>query len=263
MKAPAHGSDSLGIEPEPVHPPDVAGVLDLDAAIHHHGHAARLGNTCPLLVNHVVLTPHGAGVDLDRVRCNIRERVGGSEHIDDVDGNAQIEQARTEGKVDASIFAGYMRQSMGFGVRGINDAGTLAPVQGVFHYVGVGVKLSLPVRNKNQGNIEAAQAQLEAARNRREFAQHVVVNEVAAAYVRFMRAREALSVYRDAVHNQAERNLDVIRQTYELGQRSLIDYVSEQRRFIDVETGYTDVLKEYLDSMVDIERAVASPVPSA
>jgi len=176
---------------------------------------------------------------------------------------AQIEQARTEGKVDASIFAGYMRQNMGFGVRGINDAGALAPVQGVFHYVGVGVKLSLPVRNKNQGNIEAAQAQLEAARNRREFAQHVVVNEVAAAYVRFMRAREALSVYRDAVHNQAERNLDIIRQTYELGQRSLIDYVSEQRRFIDVETGYTDVLKEYLDSMVDIERAVASPVPSA
>ena len=176
---------------------------------------------------------------------------------------AQIEQARTEGKVDASIFASYMRQNMGFGVRGINDAGTLAPVQGVFHYVGVGVKLSLPVRNKNQGNIEAAQAQLEAARNRREFAQHVVVNEVAAAYVRFLRAREALSVYRDAVHNQAERNLNVIRQTYELGQRSLIDYVSEQRRFIDVETGYTEVLKEYLDSIVDIERAVASPVPSA
>jgi cobalt-zinc-cadmium efflux system outer membrane protein len=176
---------------------------------------------------------------------------------------AQIEQARTEGRVDASIFASYMRQNMGFGVRGINDTGTLAPVQGVFHYVGVGVKLSLPVRNKNQGNVEAAQAQLEAARNRREFAQHVVLNEVAAAYVRFLRAREALAVYRDAVHNQAERNLDVIRQTYELGQRSLIDYVSEQRRFIDVETGYTDVLKEYLDSIVEIERAVASPIPSA
>ena len=176
---------------------------------------------------------------------------------------AQIEQVRTEGRVDASIFASYMRQNMGFGVRGINDAGTLAPVQGVFHYVGVGVRLSLPLRNKNQGNIEAAQAQLEAARNRREFAHHVVQNEVAAAYVRFLRAREALSVYRDSVHNQAERNLDVIRQTYELGQRSLIDYVSEQRRFIDVETGYTDVLKEYLDSIVEIERAVASPVPSA
>lgn len=175
---------------------------------------------------------------------------------------AQIEQARTEGKIDASIFASYMRQNMGFGVRGINDAGILGPVQGVFHYVGVGVKLTLPVRNKNQGNIEAAQAQLEAARNRREFAAIVVRNEVAAGYARFNRAQAALAVYRDGVRNQAERNLDVIRQTYVLGQKSLLDYIAEQRRFIDVETGYTDVLKEYFDSLVEIERAAASPVPS-
>ena len=176
--------------------------------------------------------------------------------------SAQIEQARTEGKIDASIFASYMRQNMGFGVRGVNDAGVLAPVQGIFHYVGFGVKLTLPVRNKNQGNIEAAQAQLEAARSRREFAEIVIRNEVAASYARFNRARDALAVYREGVHNQAERNLDVIRQAYVLGQKSLLDYIAEQRRFIEVETGYTDVLKEYFDSLIEIERAAASPVPS-
>ena len=175
---------------------------------------------------------------------------------------AQIEQARTEGKVDASIFASYMRQNMGFGVHGINDAGLLAPVQGIFHYVGVGVKLTLPVRNKNQGNIEAAQAQIEAARSRRSFAEIVVRNEVAAAYARFERARAALAVYGNGVHNQAERNLDVIRQTYVLDQKTLLDYIAEQRRFIDIETGYTDVLKEYFESLIEIERAAASPVPS-
>ena len=151
---------------------------------------------------------------------------------------------------------------MGFGVRGIDDTGRLAPVQGVFHYVGIGVRLSLPVRNKNQGNVDVAQAQLEGARNKREFAENVVLNEVAAAYARFLRAREALGVYRDAVHNQAERNLEVIRQTYEIGQRSLLDYVAEQRRFIDVETGYTDVLKEYVESLIEIERASSSAAPS-
>ena len=176
---------------------------------------------------------------------------------------AQIEQARTEGKVDASIFANYMRQDMGFGVRGINDVGMLAPVQGIFHYVGFGVKLTLPVRNKNQGAIEAAQAQLEAARNRREFAEVVVRNEVAASYVRFNQAQAALAVYRDGVLNQAQRNLGVIRQSYQLGQKSLLDYIGEERRFIDLETGYTEVLKEYYDSLVEIERAAAAPVPSA
>jgi cobalt-zinc-cadmium efflux system outer membrane protein len=175
---------------------------------------------------------------------------------------AQIEQARVEGKIDASLFASYMRQNMGFGVRGFNEAGQLAPVQGIFHYVGVGVRLTLPVRNKNQGLIEAAQSSLEAARTRRQFGEVVVRNEVAAAYARFERARQALAVYRDHVRDQAHRNLDVIRRTYEFGQKSLLDFISEQRRYIDVETNFTEILKEYFNSLVEIERAAASPIPS-
>ena len=54
-----------------------------------------------------------------------------------------------------------------------------------------------------------------------------------------------------------------IKQTYTLGQKSLLEYVGEQRRYIDVETAYTDVLKEYFDSLVEIERAAGTPVPSA
>lgn len=176
---------------------------------------------------------------------------------------AQIEQARVEGKVDASIFANYQRQNMGFGVRGFNDAGAVAPVQGIFHYATFGVRLTLPVRNQNQGNIEAAIAAAEAARNRREFNEIVVRNEVAAAYARFERAKAALAVYSDNVRNQAQLNLDVVQQTYTLGQKTLIDYINEQRRFIDIETGYTDALKEYFNSLVEIERAGASPVPTA
>ena len=176
---------------------------------------------------------------------------------------AQIEQARVEGKVDASIFANYQRQNMGFGVRGFNDAGAIAPVQGIFHYTTFGVRLTLPVRNQNQGNIEAAIATAEAARNRREFNEIVVRNEVAAAYARFERAQAALAIYRDNVRNQAQLNLDVVQQTYTLGQKTLIDYINEQRRFIDIETGYTDALKEYFNSLVEIERAAGSPVPTA
>ena len=176
---------------------------------------------------------------------------------------AQIEQARVEGKIDASIFAGYERMSSGFDVFGFNNAGARVPVMGIFHNLTFGVRLSLPVRNKNEGNIESALASAEAARNRREFAELVVRNEVAAAYARLDRAQSALAVYRDGVRGQAERNLDVIRQTYTLGQKSALDYVSEQRRFIEVETGYTEVLKEYFNSLVELERAAGTPVPSA
>jgi len=177
--------------------------------------------------------------------------------------SAQIEQARTEGRIDASIFAGYERMSSGFDVFGFNEAGARVPVSGVFHNLTLGVRLTLPVRNRNEGNIEAALASAEAARSRREFAELVVRNEVLSAYARYERAQAALAIYRDGVRGQAERNLDVIRQTYTLGQKSALDYVSEQRRFIEVETGYTEVLKEHFNSLVELERAAGTPIPSA
>ena len=39
---------------------------------------------------------------------------------------------------------------------------------------------------------------------------------------------------------------------------SLLDLIAEQRRYIDVETGYTDTLKQVYDTVVDMERAVGT-----
>jgi outer membrane protein, heavy metal efflux system len=169
---------------------------------------------------------------------------------------AQAEQARVEGKVDASIFANYERMNFGYGIRGFNDAGALVPVTGVFHYATFGLRLTLPVRNKNQGLIEAAVAAERAARRRRDFAELIVRNEVAAAYARYERARAAAAIYRDRVIAASSDNLDVLRQAYTLGQKNMLDYIAEQRRFIEVETGYTDLLKENFDALSEIERVV-------
>ncbi|MBI3653094.1 MAG: TolC family protein [Acidobacteria bacterium] len=177
--------------------------------------------------------------------------------------SAQIEQARTEGKVDASIFANYARMSNGYDVRGFDSRGNLAPVTGIFHNATFGIRFTLPVRNKNQGAIEAALANREAARRRREFAEIVVKNEIAAAYARFAHAQAALELYSASVRDQSLRNLEVVRKTYELGQKSVLDYVTEQRRFVEIETGYAEMLKEYLQSLIDIERAAGTTLPAA
>jgi cobalt-zinc-cadmium efflux system outer membrane protein len=172
---------------------------------------------------------------------------------------AQAEQARVEGKVDASVFADYQRMNFGYDIRGFNGAGALVPVTGVFHYATFGVRLTLPVRNKNPGLIEAAIAVKEAARERREFAELVVRNEVAAAYARLELAYAAEAIYRDNVREAAARNLDILRQAYMLGQKTALDYIAEQQRFIGVETGYTDLLKGRLDALIEIESATGLP----
>lgn len=176
---------------------------------------------------------------------------------------AQAEQARVEGKIDASVFANYQRMNFGYDIRGFNEAGALTPVTGVFHMATFGVRLTLPARNKNQGLIEAAIAAKEAARKRREFAELVARNEVAAAYARLEKAREALAIYRDRVRETALGNLETLRKAYALGRNNLIEFIAEQRRLIEVEIGYTDLLKDRLNALIEIERATGLPLLSA
>lgn len=172
---------------------------------------------------------------------------------------AQIEQARSEGRYDASLTAGYQRMRSGFALSGIDEAGRLQPIDESFTFVTFGVTINLPVRNKNQGAIEAAVAGLEAARHRREFMELTVRREVAASYVRYERAARAMEIFRTGVRGQASANLDVVRMTYELGSKTLLDYIVEQRRFIELESEFVNAVLETYQARVEIERATSSP----
>jgi cobalt-zinc-cadmium efflux system outer membrane protein len=173
---------------------------------------------------------------------------------------ARIEQARAERRLDASLIAGYQRMAFGYPLSGINDAGQLRPIQGTFHYFTVGVSLDLPVRNKNQGAIEAAVAEAEGAKRRREFLELTVRREVASAYAQYNSTARAAEIFRVGVKDQANANLGVVRQTYELGSKTLIDYLGEQRRFIDLQNSYIDSLLDTYKARIEVERAVASPI---
>jgi cobalt-zinc-cadmium efflux system outer membrane protein len=172
---------------------------------------------------------------------------------------ALIQEARSSSRLDASVTAKYELMNFGFPQKGFNDAGRLVPINGRFHSLAVGVNIYLPVRNRNQGNIEAAVAQKEAATRRREFTELTVRREVAASFARYEQSMRAAEIYRVGVRDQANANLDVVRQTYELGSKNLLDFIAEQRRFIEVETSFIDSLLETYLARVDIERATSSP----
>lgn len=172
---------------------------------------------------------------------------------------AQIEQARAEGRLDAGLTAGYQRMNSSFPVNGITDTGQLRPVQDVFNFFTFGVTLQLPVRNRNQGAIEAAISTREAAQKRREFAELVVRREVASAFARYGSAARAMEIFRVGVRDQAEKNLGVVRQTYELGARNLIDYLVEERRFIELENEFIDAQLATYQGKVEISRAMNAP----
>jgi outer membrane protein, heavy metal efflux system len=169
---------------------------------------------------------------------------------------AKIRREEAEGRWDARFNLGYQRQDFGFSLNGLTDRGGTRPIQDTFNYVGGGVTITVPVRNKNQGNVAAATAESQAAERKREGAELIVRQEVAAAFAQLAAARRALDIYTRGVRDVAGRNLAVVRQAYELGRTSVLDVIAEQRRYIDIEMGYTESLKLVYDAHVEIERAV-------
>jgi cobalt-zinc-cadmium efflux system outer membrane protein len=53
----------------------------------------------------------------------------------------------------------------------------------------------------------------------------------------------------------------VVRQIYTYGRIRLLDVIAEQRRYIDIETGYTDVLLDAYVARVTLEQAVGTKLP--
>ena len=203
------------------------------------------GGAAPV-VDEAVRQALAARPDLDAARADVAM------------GAAKIRKERAEGRWDASVNVGYQRQDVGFDLNGVTSTGATRPIQDVFHYFGAGVSIVLPVRNRNQGNIAAASAEAQAAERRLQFAELTVRQGVAAALAQYAAARRSLEIYERGVRDVATRNLIVVRQTYALGRGSLLDVIAEQRRYIEIENGYTDTLKQVYDAMVEIDRVTAT-----
>ena len=170
---------------------------------------------------------------------------------------ARIEQAKAEGRIDADVMLGYQRMKSGFPLLGIEEStGALLPIDSKFHFFTFGVKLMLPVLNRNQGMVAAAKLESDAARSRREFGELTVKREIASAYARYNRTLRAMEIYRVGVRDQAALNLNVVRQTYDLGSKTLLDYISEHHRYMQTENGYIDTQLEAYQARIEILRAV-------
>jgi cobalt-zinc-cadmium efflux system outer membrane protein len=173
--------------------------------------------------------------------------------------HAKVRKEQAEGRWDASVNVGYQRQDFGYNLKGLTDSGSTRQIQDVFHYFGAGLTVTLPVRNRNEGNIAAANAETTAAERRREFSELIARQEVAAAVAQYEAARRTVELYERGVRGVARANVDVVRQSYGLGRATLLDVIAEQRRYIEVENGYTDVLRQAWDAGVDVERAIGGP----
>lgn len=169
--------------------------------------------------------------------------------------DALIDRAQREGRFDANVFGMYMRMDAGFPQRGFTDGDVLQRVRGRFNYLAGGVMVTLPVRDRRQGEIAAARAERIAAEARRDAARLTAQSELEGARLRHASAERALNLWSGDARVLARQNLDVVVQTYELGRLALTEVLNERRRYLDFERSFTDTLREAYEAAQAVRRA--------
>ncbi|MEN6537231.1 MAG: TolC family protein [Bryobacteraceae bacterium] len=176
-------------------------------------------------------------------------------------GEAEVQLAKTEVVPNLVATGRYSRSSSRFDQFGLIGAnGPLAPLRDTDNVLAAGVSITLPVRNRNQGNIQAAVARQQAARLRVRALEQSVCGEVEAAHSRYETARQALTLFNDGVVKQSEDNVRVLMSAYNQGELPLLNVINEQRRLVDTQKAYSELLRESYLAAVDLERAVGTPL---
>jgi len=170
--------------------------------------------------------------------------------------DARIDQSRREGRADVSLFGTYMRMDAGFPQQGFGPTGALERVRSRFNYVAGGAMIMVPLFNRNQGQVAAAQAERSGAEARREAAELAARAEVAAAQASDAQAQRAVGLYTGGMRRLARQNLDVVRRTFDLGRATVVDVLTEQRRYLEIEQAYTTALREAWEARAALKRAL-------
>jgi cobalt-zinc-cadmium efflux system outer membrane protein len=169
---------------------------------------------------------------------------------------AKIDRAEREGRFDVNLFANYSRMNTGFPQLGVAPTGGLTPIRSVFHYVTAGAMVTVPLRNRNQGELAAARAEKSGAALTHEAARLTAETELAAARTRDDYARQAVTIYGSGAQGLARQNLAVVEQSFQLGRVTVFDVLTERRRYIDVERGYTDALRAAFEARTALNQAI-------
>jgi len=183
-------------------------------------------------------------------RPDLREAIA---RINVADLRAQA--ARQEARTDVTLAAGYTRSAFGFDLFGIDARGTSMRIHDIFHTVTIGARVNLPVNNRSQGTLAAIEAERKGAEALFAARQRAARAEIDAASARERETRRAVELYATTIRSLARQNVEVMLEAYDLGRFPLSDVLTEQRRYLDVEAGYTDVLMRAYDARTAVARA--------
>jgi len=127
--------------------------------------------------------------------------------------------------------------------------------ESVNHRALLGISTPLPLLNRREGDLSAAEATVrrEEAQRSRLLAQ--VEKEVSNAYEQFTAARRVVGEFVARIVPAQEKNARMIYEGYRLGEFRLTDALLAERDFFETRSAYLDAIAAYNTSLAEIYRA--------
>jgi outer membrane protein, heavy metal efflux system len=164
-------------------------------------------------------------------------------------GRAEMESQRREAYPEVAPMLGYTRQFQQRAI-GFPDANSW----------GVGVAMTLPVSDRNQGNRLLATAQWRQSQYELQAGIVQLRAEVVSVAAELETARVNAEAIAEDQLRLAEEVRDAIRQAYEAGGRPLIDVLDSQRNYRETYGNYISSRADYLRALQRFNAAVGSQV---
>lgn len=118
---------------------------------------------------------------------------------------------------------------------------------------GVDVGLPVPLFNRNQGNVRAAEARLLAAQRNMQRVRLSLQDRLAEVFQQYDSARQQVETFRNAILPDAEETLELVRVGYQQGEFGYLSLLTAQRTYFQSNLDYLQALLQLKSAEVQIE----------
>lgn len=186
------------------------------------------------LTSDIEVPPMPLVVDLQTVLRQRPEIEAAQAAVDAAEADVALQKAN--GLPDPDVFAGYKRN---------NGDNTLY----------TSLQIPLPVRNRNQGEVDRARATLSAAQAALQVTRAQIQIEVQQAQANLAAQTRMVQQTLPDLRRHAAENLDLVSQAYRLGGVDLLRFIDAERTRFDVEVSAVRALSQLQQSAVQLQLA--------
>lgn len=127
-----------------------------------------------------------------------------------------------------------------------------------FALADVEISVPLPLFNRNQGNIMAAQSDLAAAQNEVRRVELDLRDRLAEAFEQYANSSRQVEAYSGSIVPNAQESLELATKGYRAGEFSYLTLLTAQRTYFGVSLEYLESLKEFWAQSVQLEGMLLS-----